>query len=233
MEKKNVNSKTNPLYNKLNVNRPFKDIKFSNNQNNLLINKDKNFHNKFLIKIKEKNKFKNRTLFDKTAFANKLDNDYFNRDKKIYSLKSDNKENLKILNQNKKNLNIVKKTRCSSQEQKNYKNYSSPKNNLLNNEEEDDDDINNKDINLFFEKINKEFSDIGKLIKMNFVIDEKRKYEFIKNEFIILKIIENEIKEKYGLNVKEFNFKNQKLNIYKSLKENKLEDNCIINVIIE
>ena len=233
MEKKNVNSKTNPLYNKLNVNRPFKDIKFSNNQNNLLINKDKNFHNKFLIKIKEKNKFKNRTLFDKTAFANKLDNDYFNRDKKIYSLKSDNKENLKILNQNKKNLNIVKKTRCSSQEQKNYKNYSSPKNNLLNNEEEDDDDINNKDINLFFETINKEFSDIGKLIKMTFVVDEKRKYEFIKNEFIILKIIENEIKEKYGLNIKEFNYKNQKLNIYKSLKENKLEDNCTINVIIE
>ena len=233
MEKKNVNSKTNPLYNKLNANRPFKDIKFSNNQNNLLINKDKNFHNKFLIKIKEKNKFKNRTLIDKTAFANKLDNDYFNRDKKIYSLKSDNKENLKILNQNKKNLNIVKKTRCFSQEQKNFKNYLSPKNILLNNEEEDDDEINNKEINLFFENINKEFSDIGKLIKMTFVVDEKRKYEFIKNEFIILKIIENEIKEKYGLNIKEFNYKNQKLNIYKSLKENKLEDNCTINVIIE
>ena len=47
--------------------------------------------------------------------------------------------------------------------------------------------------------INKEFNDIGKLIKMNFFIDDKRKYEFIKNKFIILKMNENELKEKIYL----------------------------------
>ena len=236
MEKNNLNIKLNPLYNKLNVNRPFKDIKFSNNQNNIFINKDKNFHNKYLNKIKERNKFKNRTLFDKNTFANKLENDYLKRDKKLYNIKSDTnetKENQVKLNQNKYNFNRAKKIRCFSQEQKNFQNYSSPKINVINKEEEEDDDANPKDINLFFENINKEFNDIGKLIKMTFVVDEKRKYDFNKNEFIILKIIENELKEKYGLNIKEFKYKNQKLNLYKSLKDNKLEDNCIINIIIE
>ena len=236
MEKNNLNIKLNPLYNKLNVNRPFKDIKFSNNQNNIFINKDKNFHNKYLNKIKERNKFKNRTLFDKNAFANKLENDYLKRDKKLYNIKSDTnetKENQIKLNQNKYNFNRAKKIRCFSQEQKNFQNYSSPKINVINKEEEEDDDANPKDINLFFENINKEFNDIGKLIKMTFVVDEKRKYDFNKNEFIILKIIENELKEKHGLNIKEFKYKNQKLNLYKSLKDNKLEDNCIINIIIE
>ena len=236
MEKNNLNIKLNSLYNKLNVNRPFKDIKFSNNQNNIFINKDKNFHNKYLNKIKERNKFKNRTLFDKNAFANKLENDYLKRDKKLYNIKSDTnetKENQVKLNQNKYNFNRAKKIRCFSQEQKNFQNYSSPKINVINKEEEEDDDANPKDINLFFENINKEFNDIGKLIKMTFVVDEKRKYDFNKNEFIILKIIENELKEKHGLNIKEFKYKNQKLNLYKSLKDNKLEDNCIINIIIE
>ena len=236
MEKNNLNIKLNPLYNKLNVNRPFKDIKFSNNQNNIFINKDKNFHNKYLNKIKERNKFKNRTLFDKATFANKLENDYLKRDKKLYNIKGDineTKENQIKLNQNKYNFNRAKKIRCFSQEQKNFQNYSSPKINVINKEEEEDDDANPKDINLFFENINKEFNDIGKLIKMTFVVDEKRKYDFNKNEFIILKIIENELKEKHGLNIKEFKYKNQKLNLYKSLKDNKLEDNCIINVIIE
>ena len=236
MEKNNLNIKLNPLYNKLNVNRPFKDIKFSNNQNNIFINKDKNFHNKYLNKIKERNKFKNRTLFDKNTFANKLENDYLKRDKKLYNIKSDTnetKENQIKLNQNKYHFNRVKKIRCFSQEQKNFQNYSSPKINVINKEEEEDDDANPKDINLFFENINKEFNDIGKLIKMTFVVDEKRKYDFNKNEFIILKIIENELKEKHGLNIKEFKYKNQKLNLYKSLKDNKLGDNCIINVIIE
>ena len=236
MEKNNLNIKLNPLYNKLNVNRPFKDIKFSNNQNNIFINKDKNFHNKYLNKIKERNKFKNRTLFDKNAFANKLENDYLKRDKKLYNIKSDTnetKENQVKLNQNKYNFNRAKKIRCFSQEQKNFQNYSSPKINVINKEEEEDDDANPKDINLFFDNINKEFNDIGKLIKMTFVVDEKRKYDFNKKEFIILKIIENELKEKYGLNIKEFKYKNQKLNLYKSLKDNKLGDNFIINIIIE
>ena len=235
MDNKNLNSKSNQLYNKININgkRPFKDIKFSLNQNNIF-NKDKNFHNKYLIKIKEKNKFKNNTLYDKSSLGNnKIDN------KKVNILKidtNDNKENQIKINYHKFNFNKIKKIRCSSQAQ--FRNTkivsSSPKNDLKNGE----DDVNcydNKDIdiNLFFDKINKEFDDIGKLIKITFIVDEKRKYDFIKNEFILLKIIENELKEKYGIKIKEFFYKEQKLNVFKSLKDNKLENNCLIKVVLE
>ena len=101
----------------------------------------------------------------------------------------------------------------------------------MNNEEEDE--INDKDINAFFDNINKEFEDIGKIIKINLVIDEKRKYVFDKNEFVLLKIIENELKEKYSLKIKEFIYNNKKLRVYKSLKENKLKNNCTIIINLE
>ena len=67
---------------------------------------------------------------------------------------------------------------------------------------------------------------------MVFVIDNKRKYEFVKNEFIILKIIENELRDHHGIKVKEFIYKDKKLNLYKSLKDNNLENNCIIKTVI-
>ncbi len=125
--------------------------------------------------------------------------------------------------------NKNKKIRCFSQEK--IKINSINKNNI--NNEEEYDDNNDKDMNKFFENINKEFEDIGKIIKINFIIDEKRKYVFDKNEFILLKIIENELKEKYGLKIKEFIYNNKKLHIFKSLKENKLEDNCTVNISLE
>ena len=243
MEKQNLNLKINPQFNKINIKKPFKDIKFTGNQNqnqninqnNIFINKDrdKNFHTKYLFKIKEKNNF-NKTYFDKTSLPNKIGNDIFVKERKFNNLKkdinNDNKENQIQFNQNKLKFNNYKKIRCFSQEK--IKLAPLPNNNILNNEEEDD--INdNKDINVFFDNINKEFADIGKIIKINFILDEKRKYEFNKNEFVILKIIENELKEKYGLKIKEFIYNNQKLKVFKSLKENKLEDNCNIKIIIE
>ena len=82
------------------------------------------------------------------------------------------------------------------------------------------------------EKIKKEFNDIGKIIKIKFVVDNERQYEFEKNEFVILKIIENDLKLNQGLDIKEFSLNDQILNVYKSLKENKIENNSIIKVII-
>ena len=95
-------------------------------------------------------------------------------------------------------------------------------------------ETNGEDINIdeFMEKIKKEFNDIGKLIKIKFVVDNERQYEFEKNEFVILKIIENDLKLNQGLDIKEFSLNDQILNVYKSLKENKIENNSIIKVII-
>ena len=95
-------------------------------------------------------------------------------------------------------------------------------------------ETNGEDINIdeFMEKIKKEFNDIGKIIKIKFVVDNERQYEFEKNEFVILKIIENDLKLNQGLDIKEFSLNDQILNVYKSLKENKIENNSIIKVII-
>ncbi len=64
------------------------------------------------------------------------------------------------------------------------------------------------------------------------MVDNERQYEFEKNEFVILKIIENDLKLNQGLDIKEFSLNDQILNVYKSLKENKIENNSIIKVII-
>ena len=95
-------------------------------------------------------------------------------------------------------------------------------------------ETNGEDINIdeFMEKIKKEFNDIGKIIKIKFVVDNERQYEFEKNEFVILKIIENDLKLNQGLDINEFSLNDQILNVYKSLKENKIENNSIIKVII-
>ena len=243
MDKQNLSAKINELYNKLNLNGHFNDIKLSNNQNTIFNNKNKTFHNKFMIKLKEKNIFPNKSLYGKNSLCNidkdkYKDNKYINNEKILINLKkdiNDNKENQTKSNHHKFHYNKSKKIRCCSQEQRNMSIVPSPpKINTWMNKEGDDEKCNdNIDINLFFDKINKEFNDMGKLIKINFVIDDKTIYNFIKNEYIILKIIENELREKYGLKIKEFIYKNQTLNFYKSLKENNLEDNCFIKIIID
>jgi hypothetical protein len=82
------------------------------------------------------------------------------------------------------------------------------------------------------DKVNKEYGDIGKIIKINLILDKDRKFEFEKNEHILLKIIENDLKENYGLDVKEFILNDKKLNVFRSLKENNIENNSVINIII-
>ena len=93
-------------------------------------------------------------------------------------------------------------------------------------------DLNNSDINEIIDNIIKEYSDIGKLIKVCFFIDQNRIIEYKKNEHVILKIIEKDLKDNYGLDIKEFIFNNKKLNEFKSLKDNNIVNNSIIKVII-
>lgn len=234
MDKSNLNVKKIPI-NQIIQNKNNNESRFPFKQNEAFNDNIKNFHNKYLLKMKEKNKFGNKTLFDINSIYNKIDNNIFKKDKISNNNFNINKEKQLRFNYPFK-FNKFRKIRCSSQEQKNEKIALSslPKFNFLNNEEEEENDNGvEEDINIFFDKINKEFGDIGKLIKMTFIIDENRKYDFIKNEFIILKIIEKELSENYGLKIKEFIYKNQKLKVFKSLKENNLKDNCVIKVVLE
>ena len=94
------------------------------------------------------------------------------------------------------------------------------------------EDLNNVDISEIIENIIKEYSDIGKLIKVCFFIDKQRIIEYKKNEHVILKIIAKDLKDNYGLDIKEFILNNKKLNEFKSLKDNNIVNNSIIKVII-
>ena len=107
-------------------------------------------------------------------------------------------------------------------------------NNEKEKEETENDDLDEMDIdvNQLIEKINKEFSDICKLIRMNFIVNNEMKFTFDKNEHVILKIIANDLNENQGIVVKEFFCNNQKLNMFKSIKDNKIKNNSIIKVII-
>ena len=233
MEGENISVKINPLYNKIKESKIF-NIKFYNhninNFNNFKNYQNKNFRDKFIFKIKEKNSFQNKTQYSDLL---KPDNNILVNNKNAINFKNNIKENKESkINFENFNFNKIKRIRCCSQEQRNKKLISISQNENINNIEEGDKFSDIKDINLFFDEINKEFGDIGKLIKINLILDEKNtKYEFIKNEFILLKIIENELKEKYGIIIKEFIYKDKKLNVYKSLKHNNLEDNCTIKII--
>ena len=237
MDKQKLDLKINQINNnnKINENKPFKNIIFSNYKKSDYINKNKNIPNSFLFKKKEKDNFQNIISFNKPSEMKKINYDNFNLYRKLINLKTNKKEKKIKLNCQDLKYNKIKNRSCSQDQSKINEKIASSlknKNNILNRDEEDDN-FNDEDVNTFFDKISKEFDDLGKLIKITFKVDEERKYEFIKNEFIILKIIENELKEKYGINIKEFIYKNQKLNPYKTLKDNKLEDNCIIKILID
>ena len=164
---------------------------------------------------------------------------------KLKLLKFDKKENfnskLKRLSSN--NLIENKKIRHFSQLQNNQSGYINKKikdkaiygeiDELINNkkEEKENEDID-IDVNQLMEKINKEFSDIGKLIRVNFIIDNNNKYTYDKNEHVLLKIIANDLNENQGINAKEFFYNNQKLNMFKSLKDNNIKNNSIIKIVV-
>ena len=190
----------------------------------------KNFHNKFSFKIyKQKLKFNKTTLnYTEKPTLPKV---------KILKFKKNVKIEPKAKQVKGVNINFnqtLKNIRCSSQVsiQKVFlsKNNNSKFNKELNNEDTKELKITN--INDFMDKINKEYNDIGKIIKISFVLDKDRKYDYEKNEHVILKIIENDLRDNYGLDIKEFIFNEKKLNLFKSLKENNIENNSIINIAL-
>ena len=204
--------------------------------------KNKNNKNKNLIVI-NKNKYQNRTFFEQNEKENLPKINQAN-------YKKNNIGNIgkpKLRHINSEHFTKIKTIRSSSQENKNdvfsaHKKVIELLNNKLEKEMEKEETTNdekleqekmlNFNLEEFMEKIKNDFSDIGNLVKMCFVVDDKRKFQYEKNEFVILKIIENDLKQNQGLNIKEFVLNEQKLNIYKSLKENKIENNSVIKVIV-
>jgi len=240
----NYNLKLFSLYNKISVKKPFKEIKFaSNNKGKTLLNNlTHNPYKIYSIKLKEANKVQNKTLYDKNNFFHKLSNEMLSKEKKINNIKYAKNESKNIpIRFNQKRFNFEKNPkRCLSQEKIDFKLLASvsPIDNREKGEEDDfdggEDENGNdyQDINAFFDRVNKEFEDIGGLIDIVFIVGEKT-YKFSKNEFVILKIIQNELEEKYGLKIKEFFYEDIKLNVFKSLKENHLKNNCSIKVVLQ
>jgi len=156
---------------------------------------------------------------------------------KIMNFKKKASIELKIRNIDNIKFNTLKKMRRFCQDHiksgiltKNYE----FKNNILIKKEEKSEEEGTCNINIeeLMQKINKEYSDMGKIIKIKFVLDKDRIYQYEKNEYILLKIIENDLKENYDLDIKEFILNNQKLDIFRSLKENNIKNNSIISIII-
>ena len=204
--------------------------------------KNKNNKNKNLIVI-NKNKFQNRTFFEQNEKENLPKINQGNYKKNNIG----NIDKPKLRHINSEHFTKIKAIRSSSQENKNdvfsaHKKVIELLNNKLEKEMEKEETKKKKKLeqekmlnfNLeeFMEKSKNDFSDIGNLVKMCFVVDDKRKFQYEKNEFVILKIIENDLKENLGIDIKEFVLNEQKLNIYKSLKENKIENNSVIKVIL-
>jgi len=156
---------------------------------------------------------------------------------KIMNFKKKASIELKIRNIDNIKFNTLKKMRRFSQDHIKSgiltKNYVF-KNNILIKKEEKSEEEEGTYINIeeLMQKINKEYSDMGKIIKIKFVLDKDRIYHYEKNEYILLKIIENDLKENYDLDIKEFILNNQKLDIFRSLKENNIKNNSIISIII-
>ena len=82
------------------------------------------------------------------------------------------------------------------------------------------------------DKINKEYQNVGQLIRVSFVVEDKTIFDYEKNEFVILKIVKNDLKENQGLDVKDFIFQDSKLNMFKSFKDNNIINNSVIKVVL-
>ena len=252
MFKKTFISKFNSIENinqyplTLNENIKYKNSKFASNLNfNNHILKRRHSQNKILLMPS-----KSKLTFNKSFFGNKqqqLNNP------KLRLLNFDKKGNFetKLKRISIINLKGNEKIQHFSQVKNNHSEYINKKlnDNLLEfndieqiiknkkedtpNEELEELDI---DVNQLMEKINKEFSDIGKLIRVNFVVnnenEKENKYIYDKNEHVLLKIIANDLNENQGINAKEFFYNNQKLNMFKSLKDNNIKNNSIIKIVV-
>ena len=188
-----------------------------------VIKKDK-FHNQTFMKKAEKE------MFPKIKFPNTRKKNIFQprlfpvdseRLTKLKKMRSTSQDNINFLSKEKKFMSSF-----SSKIEKSFKKNETT---LI---EDYDSDIENININEYIEKIKDDFKDNGIIIKIKFEVDKDRIYEYEKNEFVILKIFETDLKQNQGLDIKEFKYNNKTLNMYNSLKDEHIENNSIIKVII-
>ena len=103
---------------------------------------------------------------------------------------------------------------------------------LNNNDNTENDILDSISMEQLKDKINKEYQNVGQLIKVSFVVEDKKIFDYEKNEFVILKIVKNDLKENQGLDVKDFIFQDSKLNMFKSFKDNNIINNSVIKVVL-
>jgi hypothetical protein len=103
---------------------------------------------------------------------------------------------------------------------------------LNNNDNTENDILDSISMEQLKDKINKEYQNVGQLIKVSFVVEDKKTFDYEKNEFVILKIVKNDLKENQGLDVKDFIFQDSKLNMFKSFKDNNIINNSVIKVVL-
>ena len=223
--------------NNTNPNKISNQKKIFNNINN----SNKNLKNARPFAIK-KNKFQNRTYFYQNESIPYHKVSLVNFQRKINF-------NPKIRPINNEHFSTIQKMRCSSltkikspkenfaQKFKDLFNSKiekeiSKKKDTIMNDTIDNDLFDSISIDELKDKINNEYKNMGKVIKVSFVVEDKRIYDFEKNEFVILKIVKNDLKDNQGIEVKEFIFNDNKLDMFKSFKDNKIKNNSVIKVVI-
>ena len=200
------------------------------------------YNNKTKSKIPfeiKKDKFQNQTflkkpdkdLFPKFKFSNTRKKNFF--EPRLSQINSERFTKLKKTNSSSlDSSDILSKQKQFMSSFSNKIEKSLKKNETTLIEDMYDTDVENININEYIEKIKDDFKDNGNVIKIKFMVDKERIYEYEKNEFVILKIFENDLKQNQGLDIKEFCYNNKKLNMFNSLKDEHIKHNSIINVII-
>ena len=204
-----------------------------------------NFNNKNLKNSKplsiKKNGFQSRTYFYKKEYVQLQKIPIINFQKKINfnpKIRPFNKDfGSTLQKQRSSSLINIKSPKKLSQKFQDFFNNKieqevNKKKELNNNDNTENDILDSISMEQLKDKINKEYQNVGQLIRVSFVVEDKKIFDYEKNEFVILKIVKNDLKENQGLDVKDFIFQDSKLNMFKSFKDNNIINNSVIKVVL-
>ena len=204
-----------------------------------------NFNNKNLKNSKplsiKKNSFQNRTYFNKNDYIPLQKIPIINFQKKITfnpKIRPFNKDLPSTLQKQRSSslINIKSPKKLSQKFQDFFNNKIeqevNKKKEINNNDNTENDILDSISMEQLKDKINKEYQNVGQLIRVSFVVEDKKIFDYEKNEFVILKIVKNDLKENQGLDVKDFIFQDSKLNMFKSFKDNNIINNSVIKVVL-
>ena len=204
-----------------------------------------NFNNKNLKNSKplsiKKNGFQSRTYFYKKEYVQLQKIPIINFQKKINfnpKIHPFNKDfGSTLQKQRSSSLINIKSPKKLSQKFQDFFNNKieqevNKKKELNNNDNTENDILDSISMEQLKDKINKEYQNVGQLIRVSFVVEDKKIFDYEKNEFVILKIVKNDLKENQGLDVKDFIFQDSKLNMFKSFKDNNVINNSVIKVVL-